>query len=49
MNKNEVQHLIEVAKNLKQKKDNNQITPFEEAELKEVYKLLVVDTKKDEQ
>ena len=49
MEKNEVQHLIQIAKRLKNKRDNNQITPFEEAELKEIYKLLIVDINKQEQ
>ncbi len=47
MTKDEIQHLIKIAKNLKNKRDKNQITAFEEAELKEVYKSLIVDTKKE--
>ncbi|MCK8827217.1 hypothetical protein MWH25_05615 [Natroniella acetigena] len=43
MRKDEVERLIKIAKNLKAKKDNNQITDFEKDELKEIYKLLIVD------
>ncbi|GAB6138554.1 hypothetical protein [Halanaerobaculum tunisiense] len=43
MTEEEVRNLIRIAKNLKEKKDKGQITDFEEEELKQVYKLLVVD------
>ncbi|TDX52315.1 hypothetical protein [Orenia marismortui] len=42
MKEKEIEHLIKVAKNLKAKRDKDQITAFEEAELKEIYKLLLV-------
>ncbi|PRX34850.1 hypothetical protein BX659_102166 [Orenia metallireducens] len=45
MKDSEIEHLIRVAKNLKAKRDKNQITAFEEAELKEIYKLLIVKDK----
>lgn len=48
MTNNEIEHLIRVAKNLKAKRDKNQITAFEEAELKEIYKLLIVNSKEEE-
>ncbi|MCK8817279.1 hypothetical protein MWH28_07880 [Natroniella sulfidigena] len=49
MKEDEVKRLIKIAKNLKAKKDNNQITDFEKDELKEIYKLLIVDNElKDE-
>ncbi|WP_169730099.1 hypothetical protein [Halonatronum saccharophilum] len=47
MTEREIRHLIRVAKNLKFKRDKNQITAFEEAELKEIYKLLIVKNKKE--
>ncbi len=47
MQEAEIQHLIRVAKNLKSKKDRNQITAFEKAELKEIYKLLLIRREED--
>ncbi|GAB6098374.1 hypothetical protein JCM16358_02530 [Halanaerocella petrolearia] len=47
MTEEEIRNLIKVAKNLKRKKKKRQITNFEKEELKEIYKLLIVDSKQE--
>ena len=46
MKKEKVQNLIQVAKNLKTKQKNQQITDFEEEELKEIYRALTIEGNK---